>query len=113
MKTLLIVEDSHEFRRMLRSMLRGYYDEIYECTDGKDVPSAYERYKPDCVLMDIHMKEVDGLTATKRLKQQHANARVVIMTQSSEPDLYELAISNGAEKLIMKENLYDLKKAGV
>ncbi len=109
MKRLLIVEDSKQFRRMMISMLKGYYDEIYECTDGKDVMAAYKKYKPDLVIMDVEMKKIDGLTATKKLKAKFPEAHVVIMTQMSDPEIQKEAKSIGAEKFVLKDYFYELK----
>jgi CheY-like chemotaxis protein len=110
MKSLLIVEDCEEFRRMIVSMLRAYYDEIYECTDGKDAKAAYAKYKPDWVLMDIEMKEMDGLTATKKIKTTYPEARVVIMTQYQDKEVEIEAQLVGAEKFVLKDNIVDIKK---
>ena len=109
MKRLLIVEDSDQFRRMLVSMLRAYYDEIYECTDGKDAKTAYKKYKPDWVVMDVEMKNMNGLTATKNIKSDHPEAHVVIMTQYRDPEIRIEAASAGADKFILKDNIIELK----
>jgi CheY-like chemotaxis protein len=109
MKKLLIVEDSDEFRRMMVSMLKGYYDEIYECKDGNDAKAAYEKHRPDWVLMDVHMKHKDGLTATKELTEAHPEARVVIMTQMRDPEIQEEAHLVGALRFVLKENVLELR----
>jgi len=109
MKRLLVVEDSEKFRKMLVSVLKGYYDEIYECSDGREVKSAYAKYMPDWVVMDVEMKDVDGLTATKTLKSEYPNAHVVIMTQLCDPELQFEAACAGAENFISKENILELK----
>jgi CheY-like chemotaxis protein len=110
MKRLLIVEDSEQFRRMMVSMLKAYYDEIYECTDGKDAKAAYAKYKPDWVLMDVEMKGMDGLTATKKIKSDYPEAHVVIMSQFRDPEIQNEARFSGAEKFILKDNILELKK---
>lgn len=110
MKKLLIVEDSDEFRRLMVGMLKGYYDVIYECKDGKDARAAYEKYKPDWVLMDIQMKEKDGLSATKELKHAHPEARVVIMSQMQDKEFQQEARSAGAAQFVSKENVLELRK---
>jgi CheY-like chemotaxis protein len=109
MKRLLIVEDSEQFRRMLVGILKAYYDEIYECSDGKDAKAAYAKYKPDWVVMDIEMKEMDGLTATKKLKSAFPDSHVVIMTQFRDLEIQKEATSAGADKFILKDNILELK----
>jgi CheY-like chemotaxis protein len=110
MKRLLIVEDSEQFRRMIVSMLKEYYDEIYECTNGKDAKAAYAKFKPDWVLMDIEMKEMDGLTATKKIKSEYPEARIVIMTQYQDVEIQKEARSVGAEKFMLKDNIVDIRE---
>ena len=110
MKRLLIVDDCEQFRRMLVSMLRSYYDEIYECTDGSDAKAAYKKYKPDWVVMDVEMKNMDGLTATRKLKSDYPDAHIVIMTQYRDPEIRREAELVGAEKFLLKDNIIELKK---
>jgi CheY-like chemotaxis protein len=111
MKRLLVVEDSDQFRRMLVSMLKDYYDEIYECSDGVEAKEAYAKYVPDWVLMDIEMKEMDGLTATKKILSDFPQARVAIMTQYKDPAIKQEAQLVGAEKFFLKDNIVEIKKA--
>ena len=109
-KCLLVIEDSEQFRQMIISMLKGYYEKIYQCTDGKYAKDAYEKYKPDWVVMDVHMKEMDGLTATKQLKAAHPEAHIVLMSQCHDPEMMEEAKSAGAENFILKDNILEIKK---
>ncbi len=110
MKRLLIVEDSDCFRRLMVDMLKDYYDEIYECSDGKDAGIAYAKYKPDWVLMDIEMKEMDGLTATKKIKSEFPHAQVIIMTHYKDLEIQKEAESAGAQKFILKDNISNIKE---
>ena len=110
MKKLLIVEDCEKFRRMIVSMFTGYYDEIYECSDGKDAKEAYRKFKPDMVLMDIEMKEVDGLTATKNIKSDYPDAHVVVMTHIHDPEIQNKARLSGADNFLLKENILRFRK---
>jgi two-component system, chemotaxis family, chemotaxis protein CheY len=110
MKRLLIVEDSEKFRKMVVGLLKGYYDEIYECVDGKDAASAYAKYRPDWVVMDVEMKGLDGLSATRSIKALYPEARVVVMTTMCDQLVQFEAFSAGAERFIQKENILELKQ---
>ena len=66
MVSLLIVDDSDEIRRMVRTFVSAIADPIYECRDGGAAIDAYAAHRPDWVLMDVSMLPMDGITATRR-----------------------------------------------
>ncbi|MGH9932402.1 MAG: response regulator, partial [Pyrinomonadaceae bacterium] len=65
-KSVLIVDDSEPVRRMIRALLADVADELIERADGALALAAYREHRPDWVSMDIEMKELDGLEATRR-----------------------------------------------
>jgi CheY-like chemotaxis protein len=105
---LLIVEDNATIRRMIRGIVEEIADEISECSDGSEALAAYSEGLPDWVLMDIKMKDVDGLAATRQIKAAYPNARIVIVTNYDESDLRESARQAGARAYVVKENLLAL-----
>jgi DNA-binding NarL/FixJ family response regulator len=107
---LLIVEDSPSVRGVIRSIVATLADEIYEYEDGADALPAYVAHKPDWVLMDIAMKNVDGITATKMIKDQYPEAKIIIVTNFDEADLREAARQAGARGYVLKENLFELQR---
>lgn len=78
---ILIVDDNHIMREMLRMMLGAETNKFFECVDGNASLTLYQQVKPDWVLMDIRMKEMDGITATKKMTEQHPDAKVLIVTE--------------------------------
>ena len=107
---LLIVEDSPSVRRVIRSIVATLADEIYECEDGADALPAYVAHKPDWVLMDIAMKNMNGIKATKLIKDQFPDAKIIIVANFDEADLRESALQAGACGYVLKENLFELRK---
>ncbi|MCI0489556.1 MAG: response regulator [Blastocatellia bacterium] len=105
MMSLLIVEDNEKVRQLIREMLSDIADTIHECSDGADALTVYTRYNPDWVLMDIEMKQVDGLTATRQIKAAFPDARIVIVTQYNDAKLREAARNAGAAYYVHKEDL--------
>ena len=105
---LLIVEDNHSVRRILKSVVASLADEINECTDGGDAVSFYSKNHPDFVLMDISLGEMDGITATKLIISDDPNAKVIIVTNYDETDLREEAKKAGAYGYVLKNNLLDV-----
>lgn len=102
---LLIVEDNELMRRLIRNMLGDLNASIEECSNGREAIAAFERQKPDWVLMDIEMAEMDGLTATAEILASDPAARIVIITQHDSKQLREAARKIGAIAFIAKENL--------
>jgi CheY-like chemotaxis protein len=86
-RRVLVVDDSPKLRRTMREILEEAGARVEECTDGDEVLDAFERFVPDIVLMDVRMARLDGLAATRLLKEKHPEARVVIVTEIDQPDL--------------------------
>ena len=108
MKTLrlvLVVDDSPKVRRTLREIVEDAGGRVEECSDGDEVLEAFERFVPDWVLMDVLMPRMDGLRATRMLKDAHPEARVAIVTELDHPDLRRGAREAGAEAFISKADL--------
>jgi CheY-like chemotaxis protein len=105
---LLIVDDNATVRRLIRSIVLPFASEIYECTDGADSFSTYQAHRPDVVLMDIRMNDVDGIEATKHIKAADPKARIVIVTDYDDDVLRQAAMRAGACGYALKDNLLDL-----
>jgi CheY-like chemotaxis protein len=106
---ILIVEDNRGMREMIKAILYDPANEFFECDDGKHALPQYERWHPDCVLMDIEMKGMDGIKATKALKQVHPEAWVIMVTNYGDRRTREAASSAGADGFVLKENLLKIK----
>lgn len=102
---ILIVDDNPGVRRLLRRSLADSTTELWECNDGAAALPAYQEHKPDLVLMDIHMPEVDGLTATKHIRCSDPSARIVIVTDYDDDDLRTAAFQAGALSYILKQDI--------
>jgi DNA-binding NarL/FixJ family response regulator len=107
---ILIVDDSEPMRRTLKTFIRDLAEAVYECEDGGDALAAYERYRPGCVLMDIEMKRVDGIRATKEIIAAFPEARIIILTSYDDPHYRAAASAAGALAYVTKENLLELRR---
>ena len=105
---LLIVDDSVRVRALVKRLVGGLCEAIYECADGAEALAAYDAFHPDCVLMDIRMQNLDGLEATRRIVAAHADARVVIVTNCDDDRMRETARAAGACGYVLKEDLASL-----
>ena len=78
---ILIVEDNRQVRKMIRSFVEDFDKDVCECEDGDEAFAAFQKHRPEWVLMDVEMAEKDGLTATKEICAAYLQARVVIVNQ--------------------------------
>lgn len=103
--TVMLVDDNRNFRRMVKSILAGTVEQFFECNDGSEAVEAYDLHHPDWVLMDIQMPNVDGITATRMLKDAYPEARIIILSSFGDDGLRESARSAGADAYVLKEQL--------
>jgi CheY-like chemotaxis protein len=108
--TVLIVEDDRAMRELMKHVIADLVDSFYECSDGREALAAYQTNRPDWVLMDIRMKDLDGLTATEQIVGACPSARVLIVTSFNDTSLREAARCAGACGYVLKENLFELRQ---
>jgi CheY-like chemotaxis protein len=102
------VDDNAGVRRLLRREFLDSAIAIWECADGADALAAYADRQPDIVLMDVRMPRMDGLAATRQIREFYPGARVVIVTDYDDEDLRKAALEAGAHGHVLKQNLTDI-----
>ncbi|HEV2953473.1 MAG TPA: response regulator transcription factor, partial [Candidatus Dormibacteraeota bacterium] len=103
---LLIVDDQNLFRSGLASLLDddARFDMVGEACDGIEALQEVARLQPDVVLMDLRMPRMDGLEATRLIRQNHRATKVLVLT-SFEADSHVMkAIEAGADGFILKDS---------
>lgn len=99
---VLIVDDQPRARQSLRALLSTVpqVQEIREAANGQEAVRLAEEFQPDVVLMDVVMPMMDGLEATRLIKE--ANPRIKIIILSMYGDYQEKAKAAGADAFITK-----------
>ena len=105
---ILIVDDNAPVRRLIASIVGPLAKSIQECSSGRDAIAAYRSMQPDVVLMDMRMREMDGIEATRRICQADPNAKIVILTDYDDNELRRAAAAAGTIHYALKDNLPDL-----
>lgn len=109
-RMILIVEDNAQVRRMIRSFIADLDPDCCECEDGALAFAAYERLRPDWVLMDIQMRRMNGLAATRQIIARFPEARIVMVTSHDDARMRRMAREAGARDYVVKENLLELRR---
>lgn len=107
---VLIVDDSGQVRRTIRSLLRDLVEEAFEARDGAEALDACRACRPDWVLMDVRMAGLDGVRATRELKAAFPETNVLLMTGFDGPGLREAAEAAGARAFVLKDDLLALRR---
>ncbi len=101
---ILIADDHTLFRESLRSLLTSRDIEVVaEARNGNEAVELSRRFKPDVVLMDLSMPELDGLAATRLISAELPDVSVVMLTASNEDDDLFEAIKSGARGFLPKD----------
>ena len=103
MAKIMICDDAAFMRMMIKDILvKNGYNIAGEAENGVKAVEKYQETKPDLVLMDITMPEMDGIQALKKIKAIDANASVVMCSAMGQQAMVIEAIQSGAKDFIVK-----------
>ncbi|MBP9000595.1 MAG: response regulator [Lachnospiraceae bacterium] len=102
-KNILICDDAAFMRMMIKDILtKNGYNVAGEAEDGAKGVEKYKELKPDLVLMDITMPEMDGIQALKAIKAADADAKVIMCSAMGQQAMVIESIQSGAMDFIVK-----------
>lgn len=103
---IIIVDDDCLVAGALKTILEVNEDvEVLDTgSDGKEACDLYEKYKPDVLLMDIRMKEMDGLAASERILEKYPEANILLLTTFSDDEYIVKALQLGAKGYLLKQD---------
>lgn len=103
---VMLVDDQELVRSGLRRILRRRdgFEITVECSDGGEVPEALAAHGIDVIVMDLRMKQVDGITAITRLRADDAAPPVLVLTTFDDEEMLSGALRAGAAGFVLKDS---------
>lgn len=98
---ILYAEDNDSNYILAKAMLKGVYD-MYRAENGAEALDLYEEIKPDVILMDMKMPVMDGLEATKRLRENGVTVPIIALTAFAYDNDRNVALAAGCTDYITK-----------
>ena len=102
-KNIMICDDAAFMRMMIKDILsKNGYNVVAEAENGAVAVEKYSELKPDLVLMDITMPEMDGIQALKKIREKDGNASVIMCSAMGQQAMVIESIQAGAKDFIVK-----------
>jgi DNA-binding NarL/FixJ family response regulator len=100
----LVVEDSEPFRRYVTSMLqqRPELSVLGEVEDGLTAVRMATDLKPELILLDVGLPELNGMDAARRIRKAVPESKILFLSQESSPEVVEEAVALGARGYVSK-----------
>jgi len=106
MSTVLIIDDARIMRVVLKDILQKHCEfekaNIYEAAGGKDGIAQYKRVRPEVVLCDIKMLDMNGIDVVKYLMEYDPSAKIIMVTSSADKNDVRACMAAGAMDYIIK-----------
>ncbi|MFB7642833.1 response regulator, partial [Peribacillus butanolivorans] len=106
MKTSIIIIDDHQlFREGVKRILdfESSFDVVAEGDDGSEAMGLVKIHKPDVVILDINMPNINGVEATKMLVNRYPETKVIILSIHDDENYVQHALKTGAQGYLLKE----------
>jgi pilus assembly protein CpaE len=106
---VLVVDDVAETRENIRKLLQFEADieVVGAARTGKEAVQLSDELKPDVILMDINMPDMDGITATEMIRQRNPISQIVILSVQGDPNYMRRAMLAGARDFLTKPPMAD------
>jgi len=114
MKKIIITDDHQIFRQGLKSLIvkEGIADVIAEASNGNELLALLSQHKPDLILMDIEMPEMNGVEATKQALALYPELKILVLSTFGDEVHYFNIIQAGAKGFILKTSgIHELQTA--
>lgn len=106
---ILLVEDHVIFREVIRNNLQGIpgLEIVGEAGDGLELLKSVETLKPQMIILDLSLPHVSGLEAAQKIKQQHPEMKILVLTMHKSKDHLARATEAGVDGYLAKDDAFD------
>jgi DNA-binding NarL/FixJ family response regulator len=104
---VLLADDDQLFLESLGTLIEGQPElsVVAAAHNGLEAIELADRMSPDAVVIDLHMPVVDGVTAVARLRRDHPNLCLIVVTGDADRSLHQAAVTAGADGVLEKHDL--------
>ena len=102
MTTIMVVDDAAFMRMRCKKLLTQSGYDVLEAATGAQAVETYKENKPDAVLLDITMPDMDGLTALKEMMKLNPDVRVAMVSAMGQQSVVMDALKSGAKDFVVK-----------
>jgi len=101
---ILVVEDFEPWRRSVCSMLKRHAELqlVGEAADGLEAAQKAQKLKPDLILLDIGLPNLNGIEAAKRIRDGVPGTKIIFVTVNNDADTVRAALNSGAQGYVLK-----------
>ena len=111
MGRILVVDDSWFQRKQIAKILKAHGHGMIEAVDGKDAVDKALEEKPDCMLLDLLMPEMDGIQVLEYLRKEESDIPVIVLSadiqDTTRAKCFELGVADFINKPVNEESLRD------
>jgi len=106
---VLIVDDHEIMREGMSALLRKYsqFEVVGQATDGRQALEMASQLKPDVIIMDVGMPNLNGIDATKKLLSLYPDLKIMALSAHSDGSIVAKMIKAGASGYMLKESAFD------
>ena len=107
---IMIVDDNDLMRAEIVRSVTFKDDIVLECNDGRSAVNSCFDFHPDWILMDIWMENMNGITASEKIKEIMPDVKIAFITSYDNYSYRKAAKALGVEHYFMKTNLLEIRK---
>ena len=106
---ILVVDDDDAFRQRVKAFFAPEADMevVAETSDGEEAITKAQELKPDVVLMDVRMPGFNGVSATRKLREEMPEVKVIMLSVFDLPEYREAAMVSGASGYVVKKSMME------
>ncbi len=101
-RKILMVDDHEDIRTIIRVGLELFEYEVQLCSNGLDAIKQHEEFKPDLMIVDLGLPDIDGFEVGKRIRQSSADTAMFLLTGSDGQDARDQAKAIGFQQFLVK-----------